>query len=101
MSDAAEMDPQILQQLGRQAAEAVAGAEAVEDMEVGPALDWDGTPAYLFTFLINQDKSIARPGEILIRTGLKIQDELISRGDEHNPMIRLLDRADWEQRAGA
>jgi hypothetical protein len=55
MRDEAELDPHRLRHLGRQAAEAVAGPEAVEDLDVVPALDWDDTPAYLFTFLINQE----------------------------------------------
>jgi hypothetical protein len=101
MRDAAKMDMKLLQRLGREAAEHVAGADAVEQMEVAPAPDWDDTPSYLFTCLINPDRAKATPGEILIRTGIRLRDALIARGDEHNPMIRLLDRADWEQRDGA
>jgi hypothetical protein len=86
-----------LQALGRDAARDVAGEESVEGVEVTIGEGVSDRPAYQFTFLINQSRE--RPGLVRIRLGQKLKDALAARGDEHYPMLRILNRADWDKRA--
>jgi hypothetical protein len=66
-----------LQQLGREAAQTIAGAEAVREVEVVPGYDSD-RPVYYFSFLIDQDRAQLRSGLLLSRLVQKLRDELIS-----------------------
>ncbi len=87
-----------LEQLGRAAAEQVAGNGAVEGVEVGSGQDADNRPVYYFTFLINPDRARQRPGLIRTRLIQKLLDDLSARGDEHLPVIQILNREDWTKR---
>ena len=84
-----------LEQLGRTAAAAVGGTEAVERVDV--RLDWDSShhPVYLFTFLLDQSRLRTRVG--LFRTQLrqKLTDELEALGDQRLPTLQTLDREAW------
>jgi hypothetical protein len=90
-----------LEKLGRDAAQQVAGDDAVAQVEVVPGEDSDERPVYYFSFLIDQDRARQRPGLVWIRLVQRLQDELVARGDGHYPVIRILDRTDWDKRAGA
>ena len=89
-----------LQQLGRDAAQTIAGQDAVQEVEVMPGYDFE-RPVYYFSFLIDQDRARLRPGLLLSRFGQKLRDELIARNDERFPIIRILDRTDWGKRTSA
>ena len=90
-----------LEQLGRVAAQQVAGADAVENVEVSSGEDWSGRPIYQFAFLIDQARARQRAGVIRIRLIQALLDALIARGDEHLPSVQILSRADWDRRNGA
>jgi hypothetical protein len=90
-----------LERLGLDAVREIAGPDAVEQVEVVVGVDYFERAAYDFSFLINPDRLRQGIGLVLIRLGQKLQDELIARGDEHHPIIHLLDRADWPRRASA
>ncbi len=90
-----------LERLGLDAARAVGGASAVERVEVQPTVDGEGRPSYRFTHLVAFDRAGLRPGTLLIRTRQKLVDALFAQGEETHPTVRLLDRADWDRRAGA
>jgi hypothetical protein len=90
-----------LEKIGRDAAQQVAGEGAVAQVEVVPGEDSDERPAYYFSFLIDQDRARQRPGLVFTRLIQKLRDELIARGDGHYPVIRILDRTDWDKRKGA
>jgi len=90
-----------LEHLALDAARQVAGMDCVEEVEVVDRADFWGRPAYLFSFVINQDRAKMTPGLIRIDLNLKLQEELSARGDEHIPMIRMLDRTDWPLRNSA
>lgn len=81
--------------LGRAAAEEVAGAAAVEHVEVALGEDWVGDPVYRFTFLIDIQRALRPPGDLRIVLGHHIRDALLARNDSRYPMLRILDRADW------
>lgn len=89
-----------VEQLGREAAQFVAGPEALEAVEVATGYDFD-RPTYRFTFLIDQDRAHLPPGLLRIRLMQKLLDSLEACNDEHVPVIRMLDRTDWERRGGA
>jgi hypothetical protein len=90
-----------LEKLGREIAEDVSGPGSVEQVEVVTGVDYFERPVYDFSFLIDLNRAQLRPGLILIRLDQRLQDELIARGDEHHPVVRLLDRTDWPRRANA
>ena len=90
-----------LEELGRAAAEQIAGKEAVQDVEVAVGQDLSERPAYYFSFLIDQSRARQRAGLVRTRLVQKLRDDLIARGDEHYPVIRILDRTDWDRRKDA
>jgi hypothetical protein len=90
-----------LEQLARDAAREIAGPEALEQVEVETVTDLDDRPAYHFTFLLNPERVEQHAGLTKIRLGLRLLDDLTARGDEHRPLIRILDRTDWEKRGSA
>ncbi|TCZ58674.1 hypothetical protein [Roseicella aquatilis] len=88
-----------LEKLGRDAAEQVAGQEAVGAVEVTSGEEFE-RPVYYFTFLIDQDRARHRPGLLLARLVQRLRDDLDARNDAHYPVIQLLSRADWDHRKG-
>lgn len=90
-----------LEKLARDAAREIAGPHAVEQLEIENVIDLDDRPAYHFTFLVNKDRVGVHPGLFRVDLALKLLDELTARGDEHRPLIRFLDRRDWEKRGSA
>jgi hypothetical protein len=90
-----------LEKMGRDAAEAVGGPGVVGAILVQPGVDAFERPAYHFRFLINQDRSNLGPGLLRIRLRLRLLDDLIELGDEHEVVLEMLDRADWDQRAAS
>jgi hypothetical protein len=86
-----------LEKLGLEAAERVAGA--VEEVEVEAGEDDLGRPAYFFSFLVDQASARQRAGLVRIRLMQSLRDALAARGDGCHPVIRILDRADWERRS--
>ena len=89
-----------LEQLGRDAAQHVAGEEAVQEVEV-MAGEESERPVYYFSFLIDQDRARQRAGLLRSRLIQELRDGLIARNDGHYPIIRILSRADWDKRASA
>jgi len=87
--------------LGRDAAEMIAGKNAVEQVDVVPGADFDYRPIYHFSFLINPDHAEQKLGTIMMRVYQKLRDDLTARGEERYPMIHLLDRVDWNKRVRA
>jgi hypothetical protein len=90
-----------LEKLGRVAAETVAGASSVQEVEVARGEDSLDRPVYYFTFLIELDRDRQRAGLVRTRIVQKLRDELVARGDGHYPIIRMLNRTDWDKRASA
>jgi hypothetical protein len=88
-----------LKKLGLEAAERAAGEGAVEEVEVEAGEDDFDRPIYRFSFLIQQDRARDRAGLVRIRLIQSLQDALESRGDGRYPVVRILDRVDWERRA--
>ncbi len=90
-----------LEQMGWAAAEHAAGSGAVERVEVRRGIDvWD-RPAYHFSFLIDQSRARQDAGLVRIRIMQKLLDDLDKRGDDHRPVLRILNREDWDRRTDA
>jgi hypothetical protein len=90
-----------LKKLARDAAVDIAGPEAFEQVEVETVVDLDDRPAYYFIFLIDQERAWQRPGMVRTRLSQRLREELEARGDEHRPLLRMLDRSDWDKRGSA
>jgi hypothetical protein len=90
-----------LEQLGWTAARQVAGQDAVEQVEVKGGVDAFDRPAYHYSFLIDPHRAQLRPGLVVARVTQALLAELLARGDEHRPIIRLLDRTDWDRHTRA
>jgi hypothetical protein len=90
-----------LERLGLEAARLVAGEDAVEQVEVVSGEDSSDRPVYYFSFLIDEQRTQQRPGLVRIRLLQRLLDELSARGDEHRPMVKMLNRTDWEHRQRA
>ena len=90
-----------IEKLGYEAAQEVAGSDAVEQVEVVAGGDDSDRPVYYFSFLIDQSRARQRAGLVRIRLMQKLDDELLARGDEHRAVIRILDREDWGKRRDA
>ncbi len=84
-----------LKKLGRDAAEHIAGTDAVGDVDVASGEDSSDRPVYYFSFLIDQDRARQRVGLVRTRLVQKLRDDLIALGDGHYPVVRILDRTDW------
>ncbi len=96
-----ETNARELEAMGRDAAEAVAGAGSIANVKVARGEDSFDRPIYYFTYLIEQDRVRQRLGLVRTRIVQKLRDALIARQDPHYPMIRMLNRADWDKGAGA
>ena len=90
-----------LETLGRAAAQQIAGEDAVEQVEVVAGTDYTDRPVYYFSFLIDQGRARERAGLVFTRLIQKLRDDLVARGDEHLPVVRILDRTDWPRRGRA
>jgi len=90
-----------LEKLGRAAAEHVAGDGAVERVEVTRGEDASERPVYYFSFLIDQGRARQRAGLVRTRLVQKLRDDLVARGDGHYPVIQILSKDDWANRADA
>ena len=95
------MDTRQIEELGKRAAAAVVGDGVFPQVRVESDEDDDFRPIYRFSFLIDRQHSSMRPGLIRIRLIQKLRDELVSRRDDHLPVIRILNQADWDQEARA
>jgi hypothetical protein len=84
-----------LEQIGREAAEYVAGAENVEQVEVVEKPDSTEKLAYYFTFLIEQDRDRLSPGHLNMQIARRLRDALTALGDYRYPFVRILNRRDW------
>jgi hypothetical protein len=85
-----------IEQLGLEAAQAIAGADAIGGVRVAEGVDWTDQPTYTFTYLVDFDRIGDRLGHVRMRIAQKLRDELIERADEHYPHIRTLNRHDWD-----
>ncbi len=90
-----------VESLARDAARDIAGSDVFKQVELETVVDLDDRPAYHFTVLINPERAKLRPGPVRTRLSQKLREELEARGDEHRPLLRMLDRADWEKRGSA
>lgn len=98
MTQSATLD---LEKLARDAAEQVAGAAAIEQVEVAAGEDSTDRPIYRFSFLVNHDRLQERIGMVVTRLHQRLRDELIELGDPHYPVIQIWDRRDWDKRKRA
>ncbi len=90
-----------LEKLGRDAAEFVAGAGVVKQVEVTRGEDEFDRPVYFFSFLIDQARAAQRAGLLRTRLVQRLRDDLIAQGDAHFPIIEILNKDDWVKRAHA
>lgn len=91
-----------VEQIGRDAAEEVAGARAVLHVQVEPGLGSIGEAAYFFSFVIDRDIALPHPpGMLYLEIEDKIRDALIGRGDETYPFLKIITPAEWNNRAHA
>jgi hypothetical protein len=90
-----------LSQLGREAAQHVAGVGEIEKVSVSFGHDSADQPALYFSFLIDQGQDRQRTGVVHTRLIQKLRDALLARGYEQYPIVRVLSRADWERQFGA
>ena len=90
-----------IQQLVRTAAEQLAGADAVKEVEVIETIDIHDRPAYLMLLLIDPPDAWQRIGPIRNGLGLKVLDGLAARGDTHQLMLQTLDHNVWPHRVHA
>lgn len=97
MLDVSESVAKDLETLGLESAQDVAGAEAVQAVDVSAGLDACDRPVYWFTYLLDDSRIHESIGRVYIRLIQRLQDELTSRGDEHFARIRLLNQADWKK----
>jgi hypothetical protein len=81
-----------LEKLAQDAAREIAGPEAFEQVEVDTVTGLDDQAADRFTFLINPNRVIQHTGLAKIRLGLRLLDDLTTRGNDHRPPLRPLDR---------
>ncbi len=88
-----------LVEFARTAAEEVAGSDAVEQVDMKRGVDFWGRPAYRFSFLIDESRARERPGRVRLSIIHKLVDALEARGDEHQPILRILNREDWDRRS--
>jgi hypothetical protein len=96
-----ETDVGTLEKLALKAAEAAAGSGSVERVEVVSGEDDSDRPVYYFSFLIDQDRAQHRPGLVLTRLFQRLSDDLIAISDGHYPVVRILNRTDWDRRGSA
>ena len=89
-----------LKNVARDIAKDIAGEDAVRQVEVVPGERLD-RPVYVFSYLFDKDRSRLRPGLVLSRLVQRLGEELSNRGDEHRPVIRLLDQVDWDKHRSA
>jgi hypothetical protein len=97
-----ELSDAEVEQIGRDAAEEVAGAGAVLRVQVEPGLGSIDEPAYFFSFVIDRDLALPHPpGMLYLEIERKIRDTLIGRGDETYPFLKIITPAEWNHRAHA
>lgn len=111
LHDVTPRDPQIsrtnqetaanLERLGLQTARELGGDDSVEQVEVLSTVDIDQRPAYHFALLVDLSRFKQRPGLVRIRLGQKLTGELRARGDDHEVILQMVDKADWHRRANA
>lgn len=89
-----------VENIGREAAHEVIG-EKVEDVEAAPGQDSSDGTAYFISFRFARDRDRAKAALLRTRLAQKIRDKLLEAGDEHYPIIRLLDDDEWMRRADA
>lgn len=89
-----------LKDLARDIAKDIAGEDAVRQVDIVPG-ERSERPVYVFSYLFDKDQSRLRPGLVLIRLLQRLGEELSNRGDEHRPVIRLLDQVDWDKHRSA
>ncbi len=98
MSEIADMD---LVEIGRKAAQLVAGLGTVERVKVTTRQDSTDRPAYFFSFLIDRDRDRQQAGVARIRLAQRLRDELLARDDDRYPYVEVLNREEWESRERA
>lgn len=86
-----------LKEIGLHAAQDLVGAERVEQVDVVAGADSSDEPAYFFSFLMHEGEDRQRAALIRTRLAQRIRDELIRRGDEVYPFVRVLRHEDWER----
>jgi hypothetical protein len=96
----AELTATELEQIGREVAHAVVGADKVRQVEVVTGANWDGDPAYYFWYQFDSDPDWQRAADARIRLRQKLREELVARGDTSLPYTHVLDAQDWPKRKG-
>lgn len=84
-----------LRDIGLEAAREVVGEGRAEDVRVTPGEDSTNRPAYVFEFLMEQDRDRKKAALLRIRLGQRIRDKLMTLGDARYPFISVHGREDW------
>jgi hypothetical protein len=90
-----------LETIALDTARELAGADAVERVEVTATADSYDRPAYQFAFLIDLARMTGDLGVVRLNLRVRLGDELDARGDEHRVLLQTLDHHDWPRRANA
>lgn len=93
-----DLPPQDLREFALQAARAL--ADTVDDLEIIDGVDYEGRPAYHFTFLIDPARTTKDLGLVRLKLRLRLNDELEARRDDHQVHLRVMDTKDWPKRNG-
>jgi hypothetical protein len=96
-----EMPAAELEKLALDTARELAGPDVIEQVEIQSVIDLYDRPAYHFTFLMNKERVTDGIGLFRTRFRQNLREKLEARGDGHLPLIRTLERADWERRGVA
>jgi hypothetical protein len=89
-----------LEDIGRAAAQEVAGTDAVQDVAVA-LREIDDRVIYEFSFLIDEKLSKIRSGLLVSRLAQKLRDVLNAIDDDHSTIVRIFDQTDWTKRTDA
>ena len=90
-----------LEKLALDAAEDVAGKGSVEQVEIVSGEEASGRPILHFSFLIDQGRARQRAGLVRTRLVQRLRDDPIAQGYGQYPIVRILNRTDWDRRANA
>ncbi len=84
-----------IQQIGEDVAHAVVGKGVIDKVEVRPGWSTSDEPTYEFYFRVDPTRLTINSGVVHIDLSRHLLDALYERGDEHLPVVHLLDERDW------
>ena len=90
-----QLDDGALAELGRAAARRAVGPDKIETVAVSAHVNRDDELVYDFWYRWEQEPDWKQIGELILRLGLDVRDELVARGDYSFPLIHILTKEDW------